>query len=146
MANGTVEVPVSSGANTQPHSGRASHHIGMVGEGRFISWASSQGWHIYRGLDGHTPCDFVVDNGERLLRVEVKRLQTVQRTHNNYYYITATKLNSNNFDFIFVSTPEVDYWIPAEECPFKTLSIKQHGSEYKRSINAEGKYERFIIT
>lgn len=124
---------------------RRSHHVGMVGEGRFIAWASEQGWHLYRGLDGHTPCDFIVDTGERLMRVEVKRVEAVQASQRNYYYVTATKMDSKRYDALFISTPTGDYFIPAEDGPTQTISIKQVGGEYERNITAPGKYEAYRV-
>lgn len=124
---------------------RQCHQTGMIGEGRFIAWASAQGWDLYRGLDGHTRCDYIVDDGERLFRAEIKRIESEQHTHRNYYYVTATKLDTSKFDFLFVSTPIGDFWIPAEECPKATLSIKVVGTEYMRNITNPGKYERFMI-
>jgi hypothetical protein len=124
-----------------------SHQKGMVGEGEFISFASKKGWHIYRGFDGHTPCDYIVDTGDDqgLLRVEVKRSESVQSTNNNYYYVMATKLDTSNFDYIFVSTDHGNYWIPSSECPTVTLSIKVHGDSYQRNITRPGKYERYRV-
>lgn len=121
-----------------------SHSVGMVGEGRFIAWASAQGWHLYRGLDGHTPCDFVIDTGSEIVRVEVKRVEAVQESDRAYYYCAITKLDTDRFDYLYVSTPQGDYWIPAKDCPASTLSIKQLGT-YSRSITRPGKYEVFRV-
>ena len=49
----------------------SSHLIGLIGEAKFIEFAAKQGWHIFRGLDGHERYDYVVDTGDELLRVEV---------------------------------------------------------------------------
>lgn len=117
----------------------------MIGEARFIEWASQQGWDLYRGLDGHTPCDYIADTGEKLLRVEVKRMESEQSTQGNYYYVTATKLNRVNFDYLFASTPVGDFWIPADKCPQVTLSIKVTGGHYERNITAPGKYEVYRV-
>ena len=132
-------------ANEQPNSGRTSHLIGSVGDGHFIAWASVQGWHLYRGFDGHSPCDYIADDGVNLLRVEVKRIESVQHTHNNYYYVTITDYDPGFFDYIFVSTPRGWYWIPSNACPRKTLSIKVVGDVYDRNITRPGKYEPYRI-
>jgi len=124
---------------------RQCHQTGMVGEGKFIAWASTQGWDLYRGLDGHTRCDYIVDDGEKLFKVEIKRMESEQKTHRNYYYVTATKLDTSKFDFLFASTPVGDYFIPADKCPSKTLSIKVVGGEYERNITAKGKYEEYRV-
>lgn len=57
----------------------------MVGEGRFIQFAARQGWDIYRGLDGHTVYDFIVDAHPGIHRVEVKRIESVQVSDKGYY-------------------------------------------------------------
>ena len=124
---------------------RQCHQTGLIGETRFIQWASEQGWQIYRGLDGHTPCDYIVDTGSDLIRVEVKRMESEQHTEKNYYYVTATKLNVDRFDYLFASTPVGDYWIPADVCPKATLSIKVFGGEYKRNITNPGKWEPYRV-
>lgn len=126
---------------------RASHHVGMVGEGHFIAYAAAQGWHLYRGLDGHTPCDYIADTGEGLKRVEVKRVEALQETCGAYYYVTVTKLDTNRFDLLFVSTPDGNYLIPVDQCPKNTLSIKQQQGPdaYKRDITRPGKYEAFRV-
>jgi len=124
---------------------RQCHQTGMIGEGRFIAWASAQGWDLYRGLDGHTRCDYIVDRDGILARVEVKRMESEQRSERNYYYVTATKLDTSRFDYLFASTPVGDYFIPADDCPVNTLSIKVVGGEYDRNITAPGKYERYKV-
>jgi hypothetical protein len=124
---------------------RQCHQTGMVGEGRFITWASAQGWDLYRGLDGHTRCDYIVDDGERMFRVEVKRMESEQRSEQNYYYVTATKLETSRFDYLFASTPVGDYFIPASVCPKSTLTIKVVGGEYQRNITAPGKWEQYRV-
>lgn len=134
-----------SAANKAKGSTDSSFHKGMVGDAAFITFAASQSWNIYKGFNGHEPIDYVVDTGDALLKVEVKRLESVQISANNYYYCVVTKFDSKRFDFMFVSTPEADYWIPASECPKDTLSIKQIGDEYQRSITRPGKYEVFRV-
>jgi len=79
---------------------RQCHQTGMIGEGRFIAWASAQGWDLYRGLDGHTRFDYVVDMNGELKRVEIKRMESEQRSERNYYYVTATKLDTSKFDYL----------------------------------------------
>lgn len=122
-----------------------SHHKGMIGEGRFIAWAALQGWHLYRGVDGHTPCDYIVDTGERLLKVEVKFIASEQASQKNYYYLTCTKLETARFDYLFVATPNHAYWIPASDCPMRTLSLKVVGGHYERNITRPGKYEPYRV-
>lgn len=125
---------------------RGSHHVGMVGEGHFIAFASGRGWDVFRGLDGHTACDYIVDTHERLIRVEVKRIEAVQKSDKGYYYCTVTKLDTDRFDYLFVSTPQGNYWIPAEKCPKNTLSLKQEGEKYQRNITRPGKYEVYRVS
>lgn len=133
--------------NTTYRARKATHHDGLRGEGHFVVFASSKGWDVYRGLDGHTPYDFIVDDGERLLRVEVKWIGSVQHGHGNHYYCTATKLNRSNYDYLYVATPHGHYWIPAEACPKDTLSLKVQGTEdmYERNISNPGKYEAYRV-
>ena len=125
---------------------RQPHFEGLRGEAHFIEWAASQGWPTYRGLDGHEPYDFIVDAEGTLLRVEVKRVSSMQESDRNYYYCLMTGIDRKKFDMLFVSTDQGWYWIPAEECP-KTLSIKvQMPPEgYDRNINKPGKYEEFRV-
>jgi len=54
-------------------------------------------------------------------------------------------MDRKRFDFLFVSTPSGDYWIPATDCPRTALSIKATGDDYERNIARPGKYERFKI-
>jgi len=124
---------------------RQCHQTGMIGEGRFIAWASAQGWDLYRGLDGHTRFDYVVDMNGELKRVEIKRMESEQRSERNYYYVTATKLDTSKFDYLFASTPVGDYFIPADVCPRSTLTIKVVGGEYERNITNPGKWERYKV-
>jgi hypothetical protein len=122
-----------------------SHLAGLIGEGRFIEFAARQGWHIFRGMDGHERYDYVVDTGDRLVRVEVKCSLSVQQSHRNWYYCSATKLKDTEYDFMFFSTPDGDYWIPRAKVPSHTLSLKQVGGDYKRNITAPGKYEQYRV-
>lgn len=131
--------------NAQPCIDRTSHLVGMVGDGDFIRWCAFNGYNMYKGFDGHTPCDYILDTGDSLLRVEVKRIEAVQHTNSNYYYITITNLKTRNFDYLFVSTKSGCYLIPASDCPEQTLSIKVVGDEYKRNIDKPGKYNKYKV-
>lgn len=122
-----------------------SFQVGMTGDAAFIRYAARQGWTIYKGFNGHEPCDYVVDDGDRLVRVEVKRIESVQQSQRNFYYVLVTKYEAKRFDYMFVSTPSGDYYIPASECPKDTLSIKQVGGKYARNITRPGKYEVFRV-
>ena len=122
-----------------------THHDGMLGEAHFIAFASRRGWEVYRGMDGHTRCDYVVDVGGRLLRVEVKWIAAEQHSHKNYWYVTATKFKTSKFDYLFAATPYGCYWIPKEVCPKQTLSIKVPGAPYQRKISRPGKYEVYRV-
>ena len=138
--------PSKQKGDPHPNSVR-SHSVGMVGEGEFIAWASNQGWHLYRGMDGHTPCDFVADTGHGLVRVEVKRCETPLLSDKNYYYHMLTKLCTDRFDRLFVSTPHGAYWIPAAEVPGTALNIKVVGPEemYVRNITKPGKWHDYRV-
>ena len=128
---------------------RSCHLTGLIGEARFIEFASTRGWELYRGFDGHCRCDYVVDDQGvmtgGLFRVEVKRVESEQSTKGNYYYTTVTKLRTSRFDFLFVSTLAGDYLIPSSDCPKNTVSIKVVGGEYKRNITAPVKYEVYRV-
>ncbi len=113
----------------------------MIGDSDFLAFAAGHGWHVYKGFNGHEPCDYVVDTGTEVLKVEVKRIESLQQSERNYYYCLVTKYDYKKFDYMFVSTPTGSYWIPASECPRDTLSIKQVGGEYQRNITRPGKYE-----
>jgi PD-(D/E)XK endonuclease len=126
-------------------SRQSSHMEGLVGEAKFIGFAAAQGWHIFRGMDGHERYDYVVDTGTHLYRVEVKSSSSVQASHRNYYYVTASKLNDVEYDYLFYATPDGDYWIPRAAVPSRTLSLKQVGGVYKRNITAPGKYEQYRV-
>jgi hypothetical protein len=104
-----------------------SHMTGMEGMGRFIVFASRQGWHIYESVDGHAPCDCIVDTAGGLIRVEVKRIASMQKcsNHDTHYYYTATKLATKKFDYLFISTPQGDYFIPAQRLG-RSVSIVDH--------------------
>lgn len=117
----------------------APHQLAMEGEGRFITHAARQGWYIYRQIDGHAPCDFIVETpDEGLLRVEVRTIGSVQgRTqHSTRGWYCNTKYNLKNFDYMYVSTPEGEYWIPRDACPQQTLSI---------TVGNTGKYEEYRV-
>ena len=145
-AKGTSGFPLMGlRENIQPNLDRSSHHIGQIGDADFIRWAASQGWHIYKGFDGHSPVDYIADTGVGLLRVEVKRIQSVQHAHGNYYYVTVTALRKSTFDYLFVSTRHGCYWIPQENCPEQTVSIKVVGDEYERNILRPGKYDKYRV-
>ena len=131
--------------NQQPNTDRTSHLVGMSGDADFIKWCAFQRYHVYKGFDGHTPADYVVDTGNSLERVEVKRIEAIQHAHNNYYYVTATGLHSKEFDYLFVSTPMGCYWIPVSSCPDQTLSIKVVGDVYKKNVTRKGKYEKYRV-
>ena len=131
--------------NKQPNIDRTSHLVGMTGDADFIKWCAFQRYQLYKGFDGHTPADYVVDTGSSLERVEVKRIESVQHAHNNHYYVTATGLHTKEFDYLFVSTPMGCYWIPVTDCPEQTISIKVVGDEYQRNITKKGKYEKYKV-
>jgi hypothetical protein len=142
----TSSIPlIGSKGNAQPNLSRESHLTGLIGDGDFVRWSAYMGYHVYKGLDGHTPSDYIVDDGNGLLRVEVKRIEAVQHAHNNHYYVTATKLDTDRFDYIFVSTEVGCYWIPSSDCPKATLSIKVTGDDYVRNIQRPGKYEKYKV-
>jgi len=124
---------------------RTSHFIGMIGEADLIRWAAHHGYHVYKGFDGHTPADYILDMDGELFRLEAKRIESVQHLHNNYYYVTVTHLRTDSFDYIFVSTEQGCYLIPSSECPKSTLSIKVEGDEYERNITRSGKYEKYKV-
>jgi len=126
--------------------GSRTFQVGMSGDGEFIKYAAFMGWEIYKGFNGHEPVDYVVDTGTRLIKVEVKRLESTQISCRNYYYCVVTKFDKKKFDYMFVSTPERNYFIPAEFCPKDTLSIKQTGTEYQRNITRPGKYEVYCVS
>jgi hypothetical protein len=136
---------VGSKNNKQSNVDRTSHLVGIAGEADFIKWASQQKFHVYKGFDGHTPADYILDNGTNLLRTEVKRIEAVQHSHNNYYYVTATGLHHKDFDYLFVSTPLSCYWIPQQDCPDQTISIKVVGDDYQRNIKSPGKYDKYKV-
>jgi len=131
--------------NTQPNYDSTSHFTGMVGDGDFIRWCAFNKYHLYKGFDGHAPVDYIVDTGNVLLRTEVKRIEAIQHTNQNYYYVTATGLKTKNFDYIFVSTNHGCYFIPSSDCPEQTLSIKVAGDDYKRNISRPGKYYKYKV-
>jgi len=121
----------------------ASHMTGLIGEAKFIGFAAAQGWHIFRGMDGHERYDYVVDTGSELLRVEVKCAWSVQASHHNYYYVSATKLNRGvEYDYMFFAAPDGNYWIPRAAVPSYTLSIKQMGGI---NIGRPSKYEKYRV-
>lgn len=123
----------------------SSHSDGLRGEARFIDFAARQGWHMYRGLDGHERCDYVVEIDGSLHRVEVKWAGTPRVTENNFYYVSIPKLDRKRFDFLFIATPTGSYWIPATAIPIGTLYIKQVGGPYHRNITRPGKYEVYRV-
>lgn len=127
--------------------GTQSFCKGMTGDADFISYAASMGWSIYKGFNGHEPVDYVVETEKGLVKVEVKRVESTQITDNNHYYVTVTKFNSKKFDYMFVSTPQGCYFIPASQCPKDTLSIKlfMDPEYYDRKITKPGKYEVYRV-
>ena len=118
---------------------------GMIGDADFIRFAASNDWTIYKGFEGHEPVDYIAEIDKELVRVEVKRVEAVQLTQRNYYYTTVTKFNRKKFDYMFVSTPQGLYWIPASACPKDTLAIKHVGEHYDRNITRAGKYEVYRV-
>jgi hypothetical protein len=122
---------------------KTSFQKGMIGDADFIKFAAKKNWNIYKGFNGHEPVDYIVDDGNKLLKVEVKRIQSTQITARNHYYCTVTKFDAKNFDYMFISTPQGCYFIPADDCPKDTLSIKMFMPEdhYDRKITKPGKYE-----
>ena len=137
---------IGSRNNNQPNRDRTSHQVGVIGDGDFIRWCAFNNYQIYKGFDGHTPVDYIIDTGASLLKVEVKRIEAIQHTHDNYYYVTATGLKTREFDYLFVSTNRGCYFIPANNCPSHTLSIKVVGDEYQRNIQKPGKYDQYKVS
>jgi hypothetical protein len=115
----------------------------MVGEGHFITYAARQGWDVYRGLDGHTAYDFIVDTPDGLRRVEVKRVDSVTVSERGHVYNTVTKLRWTDYDLLYVSTPTGDYLIPASVAPATTLAITVPGRSTRRT--KPGKWEAFRV-
>ena len=111
-------------------SSRSSHFSGLIAEGRFIEFAATNEWPIYRGVDGHEPCDYVIDMGGELVRVEVKgcwQIYNYPSQGKGLYYFTVTKIQTKKFDWIFVVTPQGHYWVPSGVCP-TSLSIAVRGT------------------
>ena len=108
-----------------------SHMVGLVGMGRFIAFAARSGWHTYESVDGHAPCDYIIDTADGLFRVEVKRSEETQERSGVRYYYMLTKLDTKKFDWLYYSTPEGDYFIPASECA-KSVSIVSHARYHNK--------------
>lgn len=121
-----------------PHE---NHLKGLVGEGRFISYAATQGWEVFRSLEGHSSCDFVIIDADRILwRVEVKCCRSLQRNQGNQWATIVTKFDLDRFDYIFVSTEAGDYLIPAADCPKHTLAIRQENVSGRPA-----KYDKYLV-
>jgi len=85
---------------------------GRLGEAHFLEYAALQKWDTYIGLPGSS-CDFIVDTGDKLFRVEAK----CSRSPRAYGGYVIGALNSIKFDYLFVSLPIARYFIPSGEIP-----------------------------
>lgn len=117
---------------TNDHSAKKSK--GIIGEARFAAFAAGMGWLIYKGFSGWEPYDFIIDTHTGLSRVEVKRIESRTTFSKSPGHITyqLVRLPTHRFDYLFVSTPTGDYFIPSADVPKGTLSISTGGT---------GKYE-----
>jgi hypothetical protein len=88
------------------------YSVGQWAEGKFLSWSGLQGWWAYKGVQGHEPCDYIVDTGPRILRVEVKGSIKTQRRDKTDYHAVINKMDKQKFDYLFVATPDGIFWIP----------------------------------
>lgn len=121
--------------------------MGTLYEQMFTTEALKRGLDISNTVGDYSPYDFIIDNGRKLIRIQVKGTQAPQKSG---YKITVAKGNSMNekvardpdsFDFIAaVVMAEGDahwYIIPEDEIGAK-LSIKLFVNP-----KSKAKYEKF---
>lgn len=114
---------------------------GDIGVGAAIAWFMGHGYDVCVPLSESQPYDLVVDDGERLQRVQVKTT-TAKSPYGRYHvelrtlggnqsYHTVKHFDSSRIDLLFVLTDEGDrYVIPAES--LTTRSGINLGSRYHR--------------
>ncbi len=116
---------------------------GNVGIGSAMQYFTSLGWVVSTPLTDAQKYDLIVDNGERLYRVQVKT--TFHKTKHDVYQVMIKTcggnqsfnktylFDKNRVDLIFILTDNGDRWlIPSEKISNKTtLNLGEVYSTYK---------------
>jgi len=118
---------------------------GEIGLGAAIAWFSANGWLVSIPLCDNQPYDLVVDDGERLAKVQVKTttrrapggnfMVQLETAGGNQSFSTRKAFDNTAVDLVFILTDErTQYLIPS-------AAIKP-----RRAITMCPKYEHFRVT
>ncbi len=101
--------PPGTGGSIPSRPTGNSRQQGAIGVGRAIAYYSSRGYAVFVTISDVSRFDFVVDTGERLLRVEVKTTRQASglidlRTHggNRSWSGVVKRLSETDCDIVFV--------------------------------------------
>lgn len=106
-----------------------------------IAWFSTHGYRVFIPLAGECQrYDLVVDNGDRLFRVEVKTTTSNQKSAWSVELRTSggnksgtgktKRLDADEFDLLFVATPEAMYLFDAAEVAGRSSLKFGHGDKH----------------
>lgn len=86
--------------------------IGNMGEATFLAVASGKGLIVAHPFGDIAPYDFIIDNGNKLLKVQVK---TANKCNNVYYFsckngATHSAYEKDSFDYLAAYCADIDTW------------------------------------
>jgi len=107
-----------------PKKHHSTHRVGEIGEAAFLLKASQRGLIVSKPFGDKESYDFIVDNGTRRLRVQVKT--TGKRASRASYHVTiargtakSTPYKKRDLDFLVIHVlPERTFYI----LPYKALA------------------------
>lgn len=100
---------------------------GNVGLGRCIAFATALGYVVSLPLNDAQAYDLIVDNGDKLLRVQVKTSRCLAESGGYRVDLKSSSVytykhfDTKLCDYLFVVTDDgSEYWIPSEKITVKT--------------------------
>ena len=120
---------------------------GELTELRFQLIATEMGLIVSKPFGDNQPYDFIVDNGNDLLKIQVKSTNTIDSsTRSSRYRINPTKGNrvkeiyGNSIDYMACYIIELDKWyiIPSVYITGKSINLYPHRDDYN------GKFDRYL--
>ncbi|AHB30138.1 hypothetical protein phiIBBPAA2_0037A [Pseudomonas phage phiIBB-PAA2] len=123
------------------------HKVGAISEARAKLMYLKRGWEVYSPDMPQSRCDFIVDSGKGLFKVQVKTASWCKTGKFNHCQIRLVNRNGNpyereDFDLLVVVDADCIYEIPHDDILGRTSlyfkSDNPNPRKLKRDYNPEG--------